>query len=161
MVRGEYILIGVGTAVVLYFGGSYLMKLRRLSNELETVAKVTIHKVTLGGIELSIAATLKNPTAGSIRLKHPYIKLVYGGKTIASSEIRDVEIEIKKFSQVVLPPIRINLVFMDLIFTVPALVKEYREAGKINLEVQTITTINGSLPYKKTDKITLGGGKAA
>lgn len=137
------------------------MRLRRLSNELETVAKVAIHKVTFSGIELSIAATLKNPTAGNIRLKHPYIKLVYDGKTIASSEINDSDIEIKKFSQVVLTPIHIHLVFMDLIFTVPALVKEYREAGKINLEVQTITTINGSIPYKKTDKITLGGGNAA
>ena len=58
-------------------------------------------------------------------------------------------------------PVKIKLGFLSLATTVPALVKEYRETGKLNLVVHTITTINDSLPYTKTDNITLGGGKPA
>jgi hypothetical protein len=54
MVKGSTILLlGVGTAAALY-GASYLMKLHRLSNELESVTKVSIYKVSLVGIDLRI-----------------------------------------------------------------------------------------------------------
>ena len=154
-------MIGAGAVAAIYFGGSYLLKLNRLSNELESETKVSIHNVSLSGIELSINVKLKNPSGGSIKVKHPFVKMIYGDKTIASSQVKDSDIEIPKFSEVNLDPIKIKLGFLALAATVPALVKEYRETGKLNLVVHTITTINNSLPYTKTENITLGGGKPA
>ncbi|QLH33392.1 MAG: hypothetical protein HWD62_14120 [Cyclobacteriaceae bacterium] len=87
--------------------------------------------------------------------------MTYGGKTIASSQVKDVNIAIPKFSEVNLEPIKIQLGFLSLATTVPALIKEYRETGKLNLIVHTITTINDNFPYTKTENITLGGGKPA
>jgi hypothetical protein len=161
MIGTKYILIGAGAALAVYYGGSYLMKLNRLSNELETDTKVSIHKVTLSGIELKILVKLKNPSGGSIGVKHPFVKMIYAGKTVASSQVKDTSITIQKFSEVNLDPINITLGFLSLATTVPALFKEYRETGKINLEVHTITTINEKFPYTKVDKITLGGGTPA
>lgn len=161
MIKSRHVLIGAGAVAAIYFGGSYLLKLNRLSNELESDTKVSIHNVSLSGIELSINVKLKNPSGGSIQVKHPFVKMIYGDKTIASSQVKDANIEIPKFSEVNLDPIKIKLGFLSLATTVPALVKEYRETGKLNLVVHTITTINDSLPYTKTDNITLGGGKAA
>jgi hypothetical protein len=161
MIRSSHILIGAGAVAVIYFGGNYLLKLNRLSSELESDTKVSIHKVDLGGIELSINVKLKNPSGGSIKVKHPFVKMIYVDKTIASSEVKDVNITITKFSEVNLDPIRIKLGFLSLATTVPALIKEYRETGKLNLVVHTVTTINDSVPYTKTDNITLGGGKPA
>ena len=154
-------MIGAGAVAAIYFGGSYLLKLNRLSNELESETKVSIHTVNLSGIELTIKVKLKNPSGGSIKVKHPFVKMIYADKTVASSQVKDANIEIPKFSEVNLEPVRIKLGFLSLATTVPALIKEYRESGKLNLVVHTITTINDSLPYTKIDNITLGGGKAA
>jgi hypothetical protein len=104
---------------------------------------------------------LKNPSGGSIRVKQPFVKMIYGDKTIASSQVKDINITIEKFSEVNLEPIKISLGFLSLATTVPALINEYRQTGKLNLIVNTVTTINDSLPYTKTDNITLGGGKQA
>jgi hypothetical protein len=161
MIKPVHVLIGVSAATALYYGGSYLLQLNRLSNELETETKASIHKVNLSGIELQINVKLKNPSGGSIQVKQPFVKLIYGGKTIASSAVKDTNLTLEKFSEVDLQPIRITLGFLSLATTVPALVKAYRETGKLNLIVNTITTINDRLPYTKTDTITLGGGKAA
>lgn len=161
MIKPGYIIMGAGALVALYLGGSYLLRLKRLSNELESETKVAVHKLSLSGIELSIAVKLKNPSGGSIRVKHPFVKIVYGDKTLASSQVKDANITIPKFSEVNLDPIRIALGFLNMATTVPALMKVYRETGKLELVVHTVTTINDSLPYTKTDNITLGGGKQA
>ncbi|HMX00886.1 MAG TPA: hypothetical protein PKL56_16070 [Cyclobacteriaceae bacterium] len=159
--KSRHLLLGVGAVVAAYLGGSYLLKLKRLSAELETETKASIHHVSLSGIELTISVKLKNPSGGSINVKQPFVKMTYGGKTIASSQVKDVNISIPKFSEVNLEPIKIQLGFLSLGTTVPALIKEYRETGKLNLIVHTITTINDNFPYTKTDNITLGGGKPA
>jgi hypothetical protein len=161
MAKGSTIVIlGLGTAAAFY-GASYLVKLNRLSNELESVTKVSIHKVSLSGIDLRIDVVLKNPSGGSIKVKHPFVKMIYGASTIATSQIRDVNMNIPNFSEVSLEPVMVNIGFMSLATTVPGLLKEYRNTGKLNLTVKTITTINDSLPYTKTDVISLGQGKAA
>ncbi len=160
MLRAKHILIGAGAAAALY-GATYLIKLNRLSNEMESVTKVSIYKVNLAGIELKIDVTLKNPSGGSVKVKHPFVKMIYGASTIASSTIKDVNITIPKFSEVNMEPIMINIGYLNLATTVPALFREYRETGKLNITVKTVSTINDSLPYTKTDNITLGGGKPA
>ena len=156
----KILILGVG-AVAAYFGASYILKLKRLSSELESVTKASIHNVSLSGIDLKIEVMLKNPSGGSIKVKHPFVKLLHGTTTIATSEIKNKDITVEKFSQVNLEPIMISIGFLSLATTVPALLKEYRDTGKLNLIVKTVTTINDSLPYSKTDNITLGGGKQA
>ena len=160
MVSTKHILFGAG-AVAALFGASYLLKLNRLSNELETVTKVSIYKISLDGIELRIDVTLKNPSGGSVKVKQPFVKMIYGTTTVASSQIKDVNITIPKFSEVNLEPVMIHIGFLNLATTVPGLLKEYRSTGKLTITVKTITTINDSLPYTKTDTITLGSGKEA
>jgi hypothetical protein len=161
MIKTSRILIGAGAVAALYFGGSYLLKIKRLSSELESETKVAIHKVSLSGIDLMINVRLKNPSGGSLMVKHPFVKMVYAGKTIASSQVKDSNITVEKFSEVSLEPIKISLGFLNLATTAPALIKEYRETGSFNLIVHTVTTINDSMPYTKTDNITLGGGVKA
>jgi hypothetical protein len=161
MIRPSHILIGAGAVAALYYGGSYFLKLNRLSSELETVTKVSIYKVSLTGIDLKIDVTLKNPSGGTVKVKQPFVKMVYGGNTIASSQVTDVNVTIPKFSQVNMEPIMINVGFLNLATTVPTLLKTYRETGKLTITVKTITTINDSLPYTKTDNIVLGSGNPA
>lgn len=155
MVKSKHILIGAG-AVALALGVPYLLKVKRLTEELTTVTKVSVYKVRLDGIELEVKVTVKNPTGGSIRLKVPFVKMMYGEKTFATSQVSDQEIEIGKFTDVTFPSIFINLPFMSLATTVPNMLKEFRSTGKINMTIQTITTINGNVPYTKTDQVVIG-----
>lgn len=159
--KARHIILGVGVGVAAFIGGSYLMKLKRLSSELESVTKVSIHKVSLTGIELNIEVKLKNPSGGSIKVKHPFVKMIYAGKTIASSQVKNSDVTITKFSEVNLEPIRISIGLVSLATTVPELLKEYRQTGKVKLIVHTTTTINDKLPYTKIENITLGSGKPA
>ena len=158
--KSKYILLGAGTLAALY-GASYMLKLNRFSQELETVTKASIHKVSLQGIELKIEVTLKNPSGGSVRVKQPFVKMIYNDETLISSQVENVDIEVRKFSEVTMKPIMINIGFITLATKVPTLLKEYRDTGQIDLVVETITTINDKLPYRKVDNITLGGGKKA
>ncbi|MBT1699474.1 hypothetical protein KK083_21430 [Fulvivirgaceae bacterium PWU4] len=161
MARIRNIAIGVGAVAALAYGATYLLKLNRLSAELETMTKINIHRVTLDGIELRIDVTLKNPSGGSINVKHPFVKMMYKGSTIASSQVKDVNILIPKFSEVTMEPVMIKLGFISLATQVPALLNEYRSSGMMTLEVRTVTTINDSFPYSKTDTLNIGGGKQA
>jgi hypothetical protein len=157
MFKNMHIVAGIG-AVAAIFGAVSLLKLKRFSAELETVVKASMYKVSFSGLDLKIEVAMKNPTGGSLKIKHPFVKLIYGTKTIAASQIKDVNIEIPKFNEIKLEPIRINIGFLYLATVVPGLLKEYRTTGKLNIEVKTITTINDSLPYTKSDLISIGGG---
>jgi len=161
MITGKHVLFGAGAAAAIY-GVTYLLKLNRLSNELETITKVAIHNVSLSsGIDLRIDVTLKNPSGGTVKVKQPFVKLMYGDKVLASSQVVNKDITIPKFSEASTEPIMLNIGFVSLATSVPQLYKSYRDTGQLTFTAKTVTTINNSLPYSKSDNITLGGGKAA
>jgi hypothetical protein len=154
MLKTKHVLIGGGIVTAL-LAGNYLLNLNRLNNELETNTKVGISKLTLSGLELKVDVTLKNPTAGSLSVKYPFIKMMYGDSSFATSEVRNEDITLEKFSQVQIPPMYINVGFVTLAMTAPAAYAEFRKNGKVNLIVKTISTINNTLPYTRTDNIVL------
>lgn len=158
--RAEYLIYGAG-ALGAILGINYFLKLNRLSNELESDTRATIYSVTLDGITLRVNVTLKNPSGGTVRVKHPFVKLMHGSTVIASSQVKDKDVTVSKFSEVNLEPIMINIGFLRLGATVPDLLKQYRATGKLIITVKTISTINDTLPYTKTDELTLGGGQKA
>jgi hypothetical protein len=49
----------------------------------------------------------------------------------------------------------INVGFVTLAMTAPGAYAEFRKNGKVNLTVKTISTINNTLPYTRTDNIVL------
>lgn len=154
MLKSKPLLLGAGVAAAIW-GATYLSRLNTLSNELESTTKVSIFNVSLTGLELRINVTLKNPSGGTVIVKHPFVKLMYQDKTIASSQVKDVNVTVTKFSEVNLDPITLDISFVALATTVPALFKEYRKTGKMAVTVKTVTTINDHIPYTKTDMITL------
>jgi hypothetical protein len=158
MINGKHILIGLGIAGGI--GGiAYLLSLKRLSGELEVVTKASIDKITLSGLVLRVDVTLKNPTGGSVMVKQPFVKMIYGNSTFATSQVQDKDYEIPKFGEVKMEPVFINLNFLTLATSVPGMLKEYRTSGKFNILVNTITTINNNIPYNKLDTIAIGSGK--
>lgn len=142
-------------AVGLAVGVPYLLKMKRLSEELETVTTANIHKVGLSGIDLRVDVVLKNPTGGSLRVKYPFVRMLYKGVVFATSEVRDQNFEVPKFGQLTMEPIYINIPFLQLATKAPDMLKEYRKNGGFEMEVRTVTTINDKIPYSKTDKLSV------
>lgn len=158
MIKGKHVIFGMlGTAGIA--GAAYLFNLSRLSAELEVENKAAIHKVTLSGLTIRIDVTLKNPTGGSINVKYPFVKLLYSDTTLGSSEVKDQNFDLAKFAEQILDPIYINLSFMSLASSVPALLKEYRSTGKFDLVIKIISTLNDTIPFSKTQNISIGSQK--
>ena len=151
--------LAVGGAVTL--GGLYLWyklsNLQRLQAELEIVNSFS-GNLSLTGIVLTVNTTLKNPTAGTITIKSPFVKIQYKDKTIASSEAKNDDFPLPKFSQTKLSPITLSISWMSILQSIPGLYQDYQAGKEMDLLVTTITTINGKLPYSKTDTITLKKG---
>ena len=105
----KHLLIGGG---VLVGGGVllYLSKLNRLQGNLEIVTRPKIHKVNLMGVVIRVEVTLKNPTGGAIKVKYPFVKLQYKGKTIGTSEAKNRDYQVPKFGEVSLEPDRKSVV---------------------------------------------------
>ena len=140
-------------AVGLAIGVPYLLKLKRLSEELESVTTVKIHKIGISGLDLRLDITLKNPTGGSLKVKYPFVKMLYKGTVFATSEVRNQDFEVPRYGQMVLDPVFVNIPFMQLATNTPEMLKEYRKTGSFKVEIKTVTTINNKIPYIKSDSM--------
>jgi hypothetical protein len=142
-------------AAALTIGVVYILKMKRLAQELETVTKVNIHKISLSGIELRVDVMMKNPSGGSLKVKFPFVKMFYKGAVFATSEVTDQDYVIPSFGQKQLDPIYISLPFMQLATTVPSMLKDYRKNGSLEIVTRTVTTINNKIPYTKVESMKL------
>lgn len=154
MVSSKWIWLGAG-GIALAIGVPYFVNLNRLSAELETVTKISIYKLKLDGIVLTIEVILKNPTKGNISIKHPFVKMIYEGKVFATSEVKNEDITLKEFSQSTLPLIFVNLSWVNLATTLPSLLKKLRSNELVSIQAKTITTINENIPYSKEENIVI------
>lgn len=146
--------LAVGAAI-LALGVPFLLKLKRLAEELETVTTVNIHHVSLTGMKLRADVILKNPTETVLKVKHPFVKMVYKDTVFATSQMKDQDYDVPKFGEKQIDPIYIDLSFIQLAMQVPDLLKDYRKTGKLSMTVKTVTTINNNVPYVKTDNLTV------
>lgn len=154
METNSKVALGV-SAALLALGLPYILSLKRLSEELETVTTVNVHNLTLTGIRLRVDIILKNPTGATLKVKYPFVRMMYKDTVFASSESKDRDFEVPKFGELQIDPVYVDLSFITLGMQVPELLKEYRKSGKLALTVKTVTTINNKVPYIKTDNLNL------
>lgn len=139
-----------GVLLIAIAGGVYLFRTRRLSNELEAVTGLMVHKFSPPNLVLRIDVTLKNPTAGSVKVKHPFLRLINGASVIGTSTVIDKDYIIPKYGEVKLDPVMVTTNLLT-----SGLLQDYLKQGKLNLAVKTTTTINNALPFEKIDKMTV------
>ncbi len=159
MIKTKNILIGGGIAFGLYEGVRYLMNMSRLNSELETSTSASVWSVSLDGIRLRVDILLKNPSGGSLKVKYPFIKMIYKDTTFASSDVKDIDFELGAYSQKQLDPIYLDLGWASLAMKAPDMVKEYRKDGQTTITIKTVTTLNRGIAYSRSDEIKLGAKK--
>jgi hypothetical protein len=156
--------IAVGTVVggVLIGGTIYVVRLNKMNAELETVPMVRIHKLDLTGLTLRVDVQLKNPTRTAFKIKFPFIKLVYKGTTVGSSQVLDKDIAIPAFGEAVINQIMIRVPLLSIFSLSGGLIKAIQNKEAVKLDVTTLTTIDlgwKKSPYTKSDTITLSQAK--
>lgn len=157
--------ITVGTIIGggLIGGTVYLLRLNKMNAELETVPMVKIHKLDFSGLTLRVDVQLKNPTRTPFKIKFPFIKLVYKGTTVGSSQVLDKDIQIPAFGEAIIDKMMIKVPLMNIFSLSGGLIKAIQNKEPVKLEVKTLTTIDigwEKVPYTKADTITLSQGKA-
>lgn len=157
--------ITVGTIIGggLIGGTVYLLRLNKMNAELETVPMVKIHKLDFSGLTLRVDVQLKNPTRTPFKIKFPFIKLVYKGTTVGSSQVVDKDIQIPAFGEAIIDKMMIKVPMMNIFSLSGGLIKAIQNKEPVKLDVKTLTTIDigwKKVPYTKADTITLSQGKA-
>ena len=78
------IVAGIGGLV---WGASYLIGKKKVGDKLDTVTTVNVHSLNFKGLTLRIDVILKNPTEGTLKIKQPYVKILFENKVIGTSQV--------------------------------------------------------------------------
>lgn len=170
MNRLKKILIGttIGAGVIGLV--SYLSKLKRTGAELESVVKANIHSLKFDGLTTRIDVKLKNPTDSSLKLKFPFVKVIYKQrvkengkekvieKVIGTSKVINKDIAIPKHGEANITGIMITIPTTELLSLAGGVLNLLNKKQAVPITVKTITTIDlgwKKIPYTKSDDMTL------
>jgi hypothetical protein len=113
-------------------------------------------------LTIRVDVQLKNPTNNSFKIKFPFIKLLYKGATVGSSQLLDKDIVIPAFGEAVINQIMIKIPTLSLFSLSGSLIKAVQNKQPIQVEVRTLTTIDvgfKQVPYTKSELLTLPQAK--
>lgn len=156
--------ITVGTVVggALIGGTIYVLRLNKMNAELETIPMVKIHKLDFSGLTLRVDVQLKNPTRTAFKIKFPFIKLIYKGTSVGSSQVVDKDIQIPAFGEVIIDKMMVKIPLMNIFSLSGGLIRAIQNKEAVKLDVKTSTNIDlgwKKVPYSKADTITLSQAK--
>ena len=91
-------------------------------------------------------------------IKFPFIKLVYKGTTVGSSQVVDKDIQIPAFGEAIIEKMMVKVPLMNIFSLSGGLIKAIQNKEAVKLDVKTLTNIDlgwKKVPYTKADTITL------
>ncbi|MFA6923617.1 MAG: hypothetical protein WC223_05115 [Bacteroidales bacterium] len=158
MISWKKILFGVGIGGGIFAVANYFSRLKKTSAQLQTNTTVNLQKIDLKGITLRVDSVLKNPTNTGLKIKFPFVKLLYKDVVIGSSQVIDKDIEIPAFGEAHIDKIMLEIPLMGIFSLGTQLLQAFQGSEPVKLQVQTITTIDlgiKKIPFEKTDDIYL------
>lgn len=142
---------------VLGLGVWGLSKLSHASGEIVTQVKARIFKIDISSLTIAIDAIIKNPTNTEINIQYPFLKLMYNGAVLASSELKNEQVSIAPFSQTTINNIKIPLSYLYMAGLAPEILKKVKDKHhKINLEIGVQTRVlfaGNNIPYSSIQKV--------
>jgi hypothetical protein len=148
-------LVAAGCGLAVY---AYASKMTKMKANLIVVPNVSVFKVTLGGLVLRANVLIKNYSSGNCSIKFPFVKLIYKGTLLASSNIIDKDIPIEAYGQVQIEQIDIEVPLSSVFSVVSALINAIQNKQPVSITVVTSTVIDlgiKQLGYEDTQTIPL------
>lgn len=153
--------LGIGGGVAT---GVYFLRMKKAGASLESVAKIMVHKIGIDGLTLRTDLKLKNPSNTGLKLIYPFVRIVYEGATIGSSQSVNTEIELPAHGEAEVQQIMINVPMLKLVTTAASLFKTLSadKETKIDVNVQTNLLVGSQkIPYEKTETLPISKKEAA
>lgn len=147
-------LIGAG----LIAGYRYYLNMKKTQSELEVIPDARLHEVNWNGIIIRIDVLLKNPTKGSFAIKFPFVKLIYKGATVGSSEAVNKEIKIPAFGQAKIDKLLVTIPIMSLFTVSSSILKAIQNNEQVQITAKMMTTIDlgwTKIPFEESHDVTL------
>lgn len=147
----------IAGGIATLFTIRYLSRLQRASTNITSRIRVNIHKVNLTGIELKAQVTLQNPNPVSLRIQHPFVKILFKDTLLGTSAVENRIIDVEENSEQQFDLSIQSAGWLTLIQILGTkVVRDIRSGNPIQLPIQTqiISRVNG-LPYEKQDHLLL------
>jgi hypothetical protein len=147
-------LIGAG----LIAGYRYYLNMKKTQAELEVIPDARLHEVNWDGIIIRIDVLLKNPTKGSFAIKFPFVKLIYKGATVGSSEVVNKDIKIPAFGQAKIDKLLVTIPIMSLFTVSSSILKAIQNNEQVQITAKMMTTIDlgwTKIPFEESHEVTL------
>lgn len=161
---GKWTKIFIGTGIVAAIGGgvAYALRLNRLAEELVIVPTVMLHKVSVSGIFLRVDVQLKNPTRAKLKMKFPFVKLLYKDAIIGSSQAVDKDVQIPAYGETNISEMMIQIPLAGVFSLGGEIFSAIQGGTAIKLGVRTLTTVDlgwKKFPYEDNQEYTLKAPK--
>jgi hypothetical protein len=150
--------LGAGITIVVIGGAAYVMKLNRTQAQLEVINRANLHKIDFTGLYVRIDSVLKNPAQGSFKIKFPFVKLIYNGSVLGTSQVINKDIYLPAFGEAHIDGMMVHIPIIGLLSLGFKVFKALKNGEPIQMQVNTITTIDlgwKQMPYELTQDITL------
>jgi len=147
-------LIGAG----LIAGYRYYLNMKKTQAELEVIPDARLHEVNWDGIIIRLDVLLKNPTKGSFAIKFPFVKLIYKGATVGSSEVVNKDIKIPAFGQAKIDKLLVTVPIISLFTVSSSILKAIQNNEQVQITAKMMTTIDlgwTKIPFEESHEVTL------
>ena len=147
---------GIGGGLVA--AGLYVRGLMRTGVEMQTTSKVNIHSIGLSGLIIRIDLNLKNPTKTSFKIKFPFMKILFEGNSIGTSQVVNKDILIPAYGEVNIENVLIQIPLLGLLSLGVQLFTPLQSGQSVKIQMVAVTTISYwwlSLPYEHKEDVLL------
>ncbi len=152
------ILAGTVLGAGVIAGIEYFTRLRKAQVELEIIPRANIYALSWDGLTIKVDVQLKNPTKGSFSLKFPFVKIIYKGNTVGSSQVVDRDIKIPAYGEVMIEKIMVQIPVTSVFSVVFGLIKSLFNKEPVKISVKTMTTVDvglAKIPYDNETELTI------
>ena len=142
----------------LIAGYSYYLKMKKTQAELEIIPDASLHEVNWDGITIRLDLLLKNPTKGSFSIKFPFVKLIYKGTTVGSSQAVNQDIKIPAYGQAKIDKILVSIPILSIFTVSSSILKAIQSNEQVKITATLMTTIDlgfSKLPFEESHEVIL------
>jgi hypothetical protein len=135
------IILGTGAGVGILALVNKLWRVKVTGDDMEVIPDLKIHQLNLQGLTLRLDVQLKNPTKTELKIKYPFIKLLYQNVSIGSSQSINKDIVIPRRGETVIDGIYVKIPLLSVFTTASKLIQSLLKGEQIMLKVITQSSI--------------------
>jgi hypothetical protein len=146
---GGVLLKGVLITGGLLLVGNRLMAMGRTARGMDVFITPRFKRFNVKeGVVLEIDVEIKNPHAGQITFKQPYVRVMVGDALLGSSQVDSTDFVLLPFQPLKLKPVEVRLLPAGWISAGIEVMEHIRQKKPLELKVETLTNVRIAGQYQ-------------